>query len=321
MQTFLAVGLPFLVLMLFGSLIIKVLNRFNFGQRVRGQGPETHLKKEGIPTMGGILILIGISITYFLVLEPTSDVLWALIITLGMGFIGFLDDFKKIRTDSTLGLRARGKILGQIIIGLMLALYVYNYSDLGTRILVPFNGQAIDLGAWIIPLIVLTVIGTANGVNLTDGLDGLAAGVTAVVTSAFAVITSALNMNNLTLFALSVTGACLGFIWFNSHPAQVFMGDVGSLSLGGAIAALAVLTRSELILLIIGGVYVIETISVIVQVIYFRITGGKRILRMAPLHHHYELAGLAESKIVTRFLIISIVFASLGLISFYMVIL
>ncbi|MFW6381544.1 MAG: phospho-N-acetylmuramoyl-pentapeptide-transferase [Bacillota bacterium] len=317
MLYFTAVGLPFFILMIFGPLLIRLLKRLNFGQKIRGAGPSSHYKKEGIPTMGGILIILAILITALVVFRQNSYTFWVLLVTIAMGLIGFLDDFKKIVTNSSLGLKARWKILGQLMTGTALAVYVYYYSNIGSGILVPFTDRIYLLDKWILPLVVLTVVGTANAVNLTDGLDGLAAGVTVVVISGLSVISSALGLQELTLFGLSVTGACLGFIWFNSHPAQVFMGDVGSLALGGAVASMAVITRTELFLLIIGGVFVLETLSVIIQVFYFRITGGRRVFKMTPLHHHFELAGLAENKIVIRLLLVSMAFASLGLAGFY----
>lgn len=317
MKYFIAIGLPFLILMLFGSGLIKILRFLNFGQQIRGEGPKSHLGKEGIPTMGGILIIFSILFTSLIILNMNTYIIWALITTTGLGLVGFLDDIIKIKTKRSLGLRAREKLLGQILFGLLLAIYVYFYSDLGTGIIVPVTGKVIELGVWLIPLIIVTVVGTANAVNLTDGLDGLAAGITVVAASSFAVITSALDFGQLTLFALTISGACLGFVWYNSHPAQVFMGDVGSLALGGAMASIAVLSRTEMFLLIIGGVYVLEALSVMIQVSYFKVTGGKRVFKMAPIHHHYELTGLAESKVVARFWILSIIFGFLGLVSFY----
>ncbi len=316
MQYFFAVGIPFILIMIFGPALINILKKFNFGQQIRAQGPESHLKKEGIPTMGGILILIAIILTSIFILKYNRNIIMALIIIVGMGLIGFLDDFIKIKKGKSLGLKAREKIITQILLGLILAFYVYNSAS-GTGIIIPGRGEMLYLGKWVVLLIIFTVIGTVNAVNLTDGLDGLAAGVTAVVASSYTLILSVLGMENLSLFAFSITGACLGFMWYNSHPAQVFMGDVGSLALGGAIAALAVLSRTELYLLIIGGVYVLEALSVIIQVIYFRLTGGNRVFRMTPIHHHYELRGITESKIVSRFIILSLVFALLGLILFY----
>ncbi|MFW5991795.1 MAG: phospho-N-acetylmuramoyl-pentapeptide-transferase [Halanaerobiaceae bacterium] len=319
MEYFIAVGLPFFLVMILGPLIIKLLKKFNFGQHIREEGPQRHLDKEGIPTMGGLLIITGILLTsaiYFPELSAENGkLIWVLILTLGMGLIGFFDDYLKLRNDRSLGLKARGKIIGQIVLASIFAIFVYLHC--GSGIILPFSDNIIVLGKWIIPLIILTVIGTANAVNLTDGLDGLAAGVTAITASSFALILVEQHLFSLALFALMVTGACLGFSWFNSHPAQVFMGDVGSMALGGALAGIAVISRTEIFLLIIGGVYVLETISVIIQVVYFKLTGGKRVFRMTPLHHHYELQGLSESKIVARFLIISLIFAALGLLAYY----
>ena len=315
MKFFAAVGLPFIILIITGGPLIKLLNKLNYGQQVRREGPESHLEKEGIPTMGGILIILAVFITVLLVLEFNYNLLWVIIITTGMGILGFLDDFFKIRSGRSLGLRAREKILAQLTFGLILALFIYFYRDM--KIILPFTGNELNIGLWIIPLNIFTVAGTVNAVNLTDGLDGLAAGVTAVAASAFSVITMFFGFQQLTLFGLSITGACIGFIWFNSHPAQVFMGDVGSLALGGALASMAVVSRTQLFLLIIGGVYVLETVSVMIQVVYFRITGGERIFNMTPIHHHYELKGLSESKVVARFWILGIIFASIGLISLF----
>ncbi len=318
MNYFLAITIPFFVVMISGPFLIKLLKRINFGQQVRREGPKSHFQKEGIPTMGGVLILLGIVLS-ILFININNNLLVTIVVTLGMGLVGFLDDFIKIKTKKSLGLKARSKIIGQLLFSIILAIYVYNNPELGSEILLPFSGEYIDLGIMIIPLIIFTTLGTANGVNLTDGLDGLASGVTAIVSSSFAVLTAALYFEQLSIFALSITGACLGFIWYNSHPAQVFMGDVGSLALGGALASIAVISQTEAFLLIIGGVYVIETVSVIIQVSYFKITKGKRIFKMSPLHHHFELKGWQESKIVFRFILVSIVFAVIGIYSFYLI--
>lgn len=314
-----AVFLPFFILIIFGPGLIKALQYLNFGQQVRGEGPSSHLKKKGIPTMGGILIIFAILISSFIFLDLGTGAIWALITTLGMGLIGFLDDIIKIRSKRSLGLRAREKLLGQILVGLTLAIYVVFYSSTGKTILIPFTGWTFNPGYWLIPLIVFIVVGFTNAVNLTDGLDGLAAGVTFIVCTALSALCSALGYKQLALFGLIVSGACLGFIWFNSHPAQVFMGDVGALALGGAVSAIAVLTGTEFFLVIIGGIYVAEALSVMIQVAYFRLSGGKRIFRMTPLHHHYELGGLQEEKIVACFWISSIILAILGLLSYYII--
>lgn len=319
MKYFFAAILPFLILLLFGPGMIKGLKYLNFGQQIRGEGPSSHMKKKGIPTMGGVLILLAVVIGSFLLQELGSSVIWALITTLGLGLIGFFDDIISIRSKRSLGLNAREKLLGQVFVGLALAIYVTFYSELGTGIIIPFTGRIFELGYWIIPFIVFIVVGFSNAVNLTDGLDGLASGVTLIVATAFAVLSSALGFTQLSIFGLLIGSACLGFTWFNSNPAQVFMGDVGSLALGGAVASLAVLSRTELFLLIIGGVYVLETLSVMIQVVYFKLTKGKRIFRMTPIHHHYELSGMAEGKIVSRFWISSIILAILGLASFYII--
>ena len=318
MNYFVAISIPFFILLVSGNSMIKFLKKINFGQQVREEGPESHFQKEGIPTMGGILILFGIFISS-LFLKINDNLLIALITTFGMGLVGFLDDFLKIKRERSLGLTALAKIIGQFGFALIISLYVYLSSGISNSLIIPFTGNSIELGILIIPLILFTVVGTANAVNLTDGLDGLASSVTAVVAASYTLITLTLYFEQLSLFSLSIVGACLGFIWYNSHPAEVFMGDVGSLGLGGAVAALAVLTRTELFLLIIGGVYVIETISVILQVLYFKATNGKRIFRMTPIHHHFELKGWEEPKVVFRFLLIAIIFSIFGLYSFYLI--
>ena len=318
MNFFTAIIIPFFMLLIFGNWIIKFLKKINFGQQVRKEGPESHFEKKGIPTMGGILILFGVTTTSIF-LKLNLDLIMALITTLGMGLVGFLDDYLKIKKGQSLGLTASAKILAQFGFALIISLYVYLSANISNSLIIPGTGDIVELGIFIIPLILFTVVGTANAVNLTDGLDGLAASITAVVASSYAFITSSLYFDQLSLFSLTIVGACLGFIWYNSHPAQVFMGDVGSLGLGGAIASLAVLTRTELFLVIIGGVYVVETISVILQVLYFKATSGKRIFKMTPIHHHFELEGWAEPKVVFRFLLAGIIFSVIGLYSFYLI--
>ena len=318
MNYFIAVSIPFFILLISGKWMIKFLKKVNFGQQIRKEGPKSHLEKAGIPTMGGILILFGIFISAIF-LKININLLIVLITTFGMGAVGFLDDYLKIKRERSLGLTAFAKIIGQFGVALIIALYVYLSPEISNSLIIPITGNSIELGIFIIPLILFTVVGTANAVNLTDGLDGLASSVTAVVAASYTFITSALYFNQLSLFSLTIVGACLGFIWYNSHPAEVFMGDVGSLGLGGAIASLAVLTRTELLLVIIGGVYVIETISVILQVLYYKVTNGKRIFKMTPLHHHFELKGWDEPKVVFRFILVSIIFSIIGLYSFYLI--
>lgn len=306
--------IAFGIALLIGPGIIRFLTRMRFGQTVRADGPKEHLKKSGIPTMGGIIMIVAITVASLLV-RPKGDLLpWALFATLGFGLIGLVDDSLIIIGRRSLGLRARYKLLGQIILALLLGLYALTDPDLGTSISVPFVDTRVDLGILYVPFAIFVIVGSSNAVNLTDGLDGLAAGTVALAALAYAAISLKLQAFDLAAFSCAIAGACLGFSWFNSHPAQVFMGDTGSLALGAALGSLGVLTKTELSLLIIGGVFVIETLSVILQVLYFRLTHGRRIFRMSPLHHHFELSGWREPKVVVRFWIVGAVFALLGLV-------
>ena len=239
--------------------------------------------------------------------------LLALFITVLFGIIGFIDDYLKIKNRRSLGLRAYQKILLQLMVSVFMAVVASGISQVGTEVLVPFTGRFVDLGILYIPFTVCVLISTVNCVNLTDGLDGLAGGTAVVVLGFFSVIALASKNIGLLVFSGAMIGALLGFLRFNSHPAQVFMGDTGSLALGGAIAALAVITKLSLLILIIGAIYVLEGLSVIIQVAYFKLTGGKRFFKMAPLHHHFELSGWAESKIVSVFIITSIILSLIGI--------
>lgn len=267
--------------------------------------------------MGGILIVAATTVSTLVFTRGHVKVLYGLLAMLGFALIGLIDDFIIVVAKRSLGLRARYKLVGQIILGLAVSLYALSSPELGSTILIPFTGKALGLSPWVfVVLATTTIVGTANAVNFTDGLDGLAAGTTAIAAVAYALMAIGLNDWELAAFAAAIAGACLGFTWFNAHPAQVIMGDTGSLGLGAALGVLAILTRTELFLVIIGGVFVIETLSIILQVSYFRLTGGRRIFRMAPLHHHFELAGWPETKIVFRFWILAFVFAVLGLAGF-----
>ncbi|HHW09433.1 MAG TPA: phospho-N-acetylmuramoyl-pentapeptide-transferase [Firmicutes bacterium] len=313
--------LAFAISLLIGPAIIRFLYKVKFGQSIRAAGPASHQKKKGTPTMGGIIIILALAgaSLFTMPLLPaaaTKRLLpFALFVVLGYGFIGLIDDFLIVATKRTTGLLARYKLLGQAAVALVVALYALRDPRVGTALLLPFTGTFLPPlpDALFILVVLATLMGSANGVNFADGLDGLAAGATAVAAAVYAVVAYNLGAGDLALFAAATAGACLGFAWYNSHPAQVFMGDTGSLALGGALGALAVLTRTELLLLIIGGLFVIETLSVVLQVVYFRLTGGKRIFRMSPLHHHYELVGWAETKVVTRFWLIALLFGCLGL--------
>lgn len=296
-----------------GPLIIPILRILKFGQNVREDGPRSHLKKSGTPTMGGIIIITSLVISTLFINKRFNGVYAvAMISTLGYGLIGLLDDGIKIIKSRSLGLRAYQKIIGQVTLALIIAYYAYTNPSIGSKVLIPFTKASVDLGIWYIPFIVFVVVATTNSVNLSDGLDGLASSVTLIVCLFFIFVCYALNMDELAIFSAGLAGSCLGFLRYNSYPAVVFMGDTGSLALGGAIAALAVMTGLTLYLPVIGIIYVSETLSVIMQVISFKLT-GKRIFKMSPLHHHFELSGWHETKVVSTFSIITALFCLLGL--------
>ncbi|MFY9437274.1 MAG: phospho-N-acetylmuramoyl-pentapeptide-transferase [Limnochordia bacterium] len=306
----------FVVVVLIGPGIIRYLTKLKFGQNVRVDGPRRHLQKAGTPTMGGIMILIGLVFAALVLGKNSSHLLFALFITAAYGAIGFLDDLLIIVTRSSLGLKARQKLFGQFFIAVLVALYALSRDDIGTAVLIPFTETTIELPVVVYVLLTLGVmLGTTNAVNLTDGLDGLAAGAVAIAAASYGVIGYLLDSVDLAVFAGSLVGACLGFVWFNSHPAAVFMGDTGALALGAALGITAILTRTPFHLAIVGGLFVIETLSDIIQVVYFRLTKGKRFFKMAPLHHHFELSGWEEPKIVARFWLIGLFFALLGLLA------
>lgn len=306
-------AVAFLVALALGPLLIPVLRRLKFGQSIREEGPQRHLAKAGTPTMGGLMILAALTVGALAFAGRSAEVWLALFVTLGHGLIGFLDDYIKVVLKRNLGLKAREKILGQIIMAVALAYIATNYFGRGTDLWIPFAGVSLDFGPLYYVLIFLVLIGTTNAVNLTDGLDGLAAGTVTIAAAAYAVIALAFGKEPLAVFCLAVGGATLGFLRYNAHPAKVFMGDTGSLALGGALATVAVLTRTELLLIVIGGVFVLEALSVIIQVISFKST-GRRVFRMSPIHHHFELGGWSENKVVTVFWLAGAVCAALGLI-------
>ena len=301
----------FIVCALIGPVLIPYLHKLKFGQSIRECGPASHMKKSGTPTMGGLMMLAALVLALFWG-RFTPHVLIALVLTLGHAHIGFLDDYIKVVMKRNLGLTAKQKFLLQFLLA---GAYVY-FAEThlqNTTLWVPLLNMTFDFGWAYYALAFILLVGTTNAVNLTDGLDGLVSFVSIPVTLAFAFIAYMQGMLDVSGFALGLTGACLGFLLFNRHPAQVFMGDTGRLALGGGIAALALLTNTELLLVIIGGVYVAEAMSVIIQVTYFRLTGGKRIFRMSPLHHHYELGGWNEVKVVRVFTLVSLLLSALGL--------
>lgn len=307
--------IAFVVALAMGPGTIHYLYKLKYGQPIRSAGPATHQKKTGTPTMGGVIIIFALTAATLLMSNNYEMVTYALFVTIGFGLIGLLDDYIKVKKKS-FGLKARHKMLGQILVALLLAIYALQNARLGPVMVIPFTGAFWQMPDWLFLLgAMTTLVGAANGVNFADGLDGLAAGAMAIAAGAYAVVCYSLNQTDMAVFAAAVAGACLGFAWFNSHPAQVIMGDVGSLALGGALGSLAVLTRTELLMVIIGGLFVVETLSVMIQVTYFRLTGGKRIFRMAPVHHHYEMAGWAETKVVNRFWLVAVLFAVLGLLA------
>lgn len=301
----------FIVCALVGPVLIPYLHKLKFGQSIRECGPASHMKKSGTPTMGGLMMLAALIIA-LLWGQFTPHVIIALVLTVGHAVIGFIDDYIKVVMKRNLGLTAKQKFLLQFILA---GAYVY-FAEThihNTELWVPFVNMTVDLGWGYYVLAFLLLVGTTNAVNLTDGLDGLVSFVSLPVTMVFAFIAYMQGMLDLCGFSLGLTGACLGFLLFNRHPAQVFMGDTGSLALGGAVAAMALLTHTELLLVIVGGIYVAEALSVIIQVTYFRFSGGKRIFRMAPLHHHFELGGWKEVKVVRVFTFVSCVLSILGL--------
>jgi phospho-N-acetylmuramoyl-pentapeptide-transferase len=322
-----AVLTALIVTFLLGPAVIAWLRRLKVGQHVRNDGPQTHLTKQGTPTMGGVLIIAALVASALLWSDLANKYVWVVLFaTLSFGGIGFWDDYLKVVKKRSLGLRAFQKFGLQIAASLAIALFLYlDRSDpQRTFLSLPFMKQLfLDLGWFYVPFVIVVIVGSSNAVNLTDGLDGLAIGLVGIASTATAVIVylggnrviaSYLNIlyipgsGELAVFCGAMLGASLGFLWYNAHPAEVFMGDVGSLSLGAALGALTIVTKHELILVIVGGIFVVETISVILQVASYKLT-GKRIFKMAPIHHHFEQIGWPESKVIIRFWIVGIILA------------
>lgn len=303
LQVIYAFGLALVVSLICGPLLIPALHKLKFGQYIRDDGPRSHLQKAGTPTMGGLLFLAALAVAVLTVGGRSAHVLVLLGATLGFGLIGFADDFIKIVLKRPLGLRAREKLAGQFLLAAALVVTAVFGLERGTALVAPFAGIIFDPGPVVYMVFAIPVVaGTVNAVNITDGLDGLAAGVTVFAGLAYLLIGMMMGgpLMGVAVFAAALVGGCIGFLRYNIHPARVFMGDTGSLALGGAVAAMAVVTRTELFLPVIGGIYMIEILSVIIQVISFRLT-GKRVFRMSPLHHHFELSGWRETKVVRVF--------------------
>lgn len=347
MLAILIAGAIALVVTLLGTRVaIRVLVSKGYGQLIRDDGPTSHHVKRGTPTMGGLVVIIAVIIGYAVAklatgFQPSASALLLLFLFAGLGLIGFLDDYIKISRQRSLGLRSKAKFIGQVLIGLIFAVIAINYEDAdGNTPITHAISFTRDFSGWELPTVLLVlwvlllIAGTSNGVNLTDGLDGLATGASAMVFGAYVLINIWQSNQNceftpgpkcyevrdpldLAVVASALTGACVGFLWWNASPAKIFMGDTGSLSLGGAMAGFALMTRTELLLVVLGGLFVAITMSVILQVGYFKATGGKRIFRMAPLQHHFELLGWAEITIVVRFWLISALCVATGLGIFY----
>ncbi|MCP4230207.1 MAG: phospho-N-acetylmuramoyl-pentapeptide-transferase [bacterium] len=323
----------FLLVFFIGKPFIAFLKRRTIEERIREDTPDRHQSKAGTPTMGGVLIVVGTLVPTLLWADIKSPCVWMVVgITFALGLLGFFDDWLKVVKKKPLGLLGRYKFITQAIFAFAIGTLVYLFplaNGMTTVITFPFFKElAVDIGLFYIVFVAFTITATTNAVNLTDGLDGLAAGSVLFAAGAFGIICyvtshayfadyldlmQIIGTSELVIFCAAMVGAIMGFLWFNSYPAQIFMGDTGSLALGGGLGTVAILAKQELTLVFIGGIFVIETVSVISQVAYFKLTGGKRIFRMSPLHHHYELLGLDESKIVVRFWIIAAIFAVIGL--------
>ncbi len=301
-----AIVISFIVASILGPIIIPLLHKLKFGQNIRQEGPKSHLKKAGTPTIGGLIFIFATIITMFIMVRnPTDEAMIALYSFVGFGFVGFLDDLLKIIKKKNEGLTSGQKMILLLIVSGFLTWYAYKY--IGTSINIPFLNGQINLGLFYIPAAMFYFAGVTNAVNLTDGLDGLATSVTVLVTTFLGIISYNLGHISLAIFCVALAGALLAFLRFNAFPARVFMGDTGSLALGGAVAMVALILKMPLILVLIGIIYVIETLSVILQVASFKLT-GKRIFKMAPIHHHFEQLGWSETKIVSVFSIITVVF-------------
>lgn len=313
-QLLIVVALGVMASSVLTSALIPVLKNKQFQQFIREDGPKAHLEKSGTPTMGGIAIITSLVLVTVVGREYSMDTLIMIGVTIAFGLIGFLDDYIKISKKHNLGLRAWQKLVLQIIAAVGVALYMqYSYGE-GTSVFIPFYGKYVDFGWLFIPFVVFVVVAMSNGVNLTDGLDGLSSGVTAIVSITFALTSIYVGNKSAMVFFSALAGACLGFLIFNKYPAKLFMGDTGSLALGGALAAGAILLKMEFLLPIAGIIYVLEALSVIIQVGYYKRT-KKRIFRMAPLHHHFEVGGMKETKVVLMFWGITLIGSLIGLFS------
>ncbi len=319
-----------LIAFLLGPWMIEKLREIKFGQTIRADGPKSHFAKSGTPTMGGVLIIFSIIVSVLLWEDWDNPYTWILLFaTVGYGAIGFLDDYVKIKKKASDGISAKLKFTGQIVVSLVIIVFLFMIKQPGMTLLyVPFiKHPVLDMGYFYVPFALVLLVGTSNAVNLSDGLDGLAIGLVIMVGITFSILAYVTGHSivakylkipfimhswEITVFSLALVGASVGFLWYNAHPAEVMMGDTGSLSLGGVLGVIALIIKKEILLIIIGGVFVIEALSVIIQVIYYKLT-KKRVFKMAPIHHHFELMGWAESKVIIRFWILGGLFAILSL--------
>ncbi len=305
------------IALLAGPRFIRWLQKRGIGQNIRDVGPERHNAKQGTPTMGGVLILVAALIPYLIFAHKNWASLVVIILTYGSGAIGFADDMLKQRRQRSLGLSARVKLMLQVPLVAVACYLALRYGGADSKLMVPLIRQGLEIGALYYIFAFLLISGFSNAVNLTDGLDGLAAGTVAVAMFAYAGIAFLRGETDLAILASCLTGACVGFMWYNSHPAEVFMGDTGSLALGAGLAAMAVATEMELLLILIGGIFVVEAVSVIIQVFSFRVF-HRRVFLMTPIHHHFELRGWSETKIIVRFWIIAAILAGAGFTLYYL---
>jgi phospho-N-acetylmuramoyl-pentapeptide-transferase len=312
-KVILPVIISFVVCVILCPLLIPFLKRLKFGQYIREEGPQSHQKKSGTPTMGGIVIVLSIAITSLIYIKDYDEIIPVLFVTIGFGIIGFMDDYIKVVMKRSMGLRAWQKLVGQILITAVFGYYILNYTDIGTTMLIPFTGgKYADISFLFVPFFLFVVLGTVNGSNFTDGLDGLESSVTVLIATFFTVVAIGLS-SDLSPITGAVAGSLMAFLVYNVYPAKVFMGDTGSLALGGFVAATAFMLQMPLFIILVAFIYLVEIISVILQVSYFKLTGGKRIFKMAPIHHHFELMGWSETRVVAVFSIITAILCLVAL--------
>jgi len=321
--------LAFAIAFVISLIVIPILRRRKIGQQERDDGPKSHLKKQGTPTMGGIVMILAIIIIGAIVFFKYSksvdaseqtmakNLIPLILVTVGFGLVGFVDDFKKLILKNTEGLKPKYKMFGLLIIATIFTVYLTNVMHIGTDLIIPFAKTSITLPIWLyIPFTIFVMLGTTNAINLTDGIDGLSTSVTTIILTCLTVIGIIFGVKEIVIMGVSLIGICLAFLLFNLHPAKVFMGDTGSLALGGVLAGLGILTKTELLLIILGGLFVIETLSVIIQVTSFKTT-GKRVFLMSPIHHHFELKGWSETRVVMTFWFAEFVFCILALLTLH----